>query len=152
MATRKRAKHSMPLIVEPHPPEYEGYPVITLIQFRQQHILTIVDNSDDKTIDAYVLDQCGPARVDEEEIITLAQHWYDNNKELYPISIEFSRNGVSSATSKIYRSFSTEFVSRVIGPLPKFEMSEPISIKRRRRKPINKNVEIKHSNVIKAFD
>jgi len=139
--TKKRTK-PVPLVVEPHPADYSGYPFITLIQYRNQHFLTIVDNSDNESINAFVLDLCGPERVDEEMIINVANEWYRLNKDRYPISFEFSKRNISSETSKLYRTYNVEFISRVIGPLPCFPMNNIKSIKRRRRKPIPAGVEI----------
>ena len=132
----------VPLIVEPHPDDYNGYPFITLIQYRKQHVLTIVDNADDKNIGVFVLDLCGPAQVNEERVIEVAALWWSEKRSRYPISFEFSRVGLSTDTSRIHRSFNIEFVTRVIGPLPRFEMDDVHSIKRRKRKPLPTGVEI----------
>jgi len=138
---KKRTRgNPIPLIVEEHPVEYEGYPFITLIQYRKEHYLTIVDNTTPKTIKSYVLDYCGPSNVEEDTIIEVAAYWWDNNREQYPLSFEFSKLGATGKVSGIYRSFNIEYVTRVIGPLPKFEMQETHSIKRRKRKPMPKGV------------
>jgi len=145
MPQKKRVRgNPSPLIVEDHPAAYleTGYPFITLIQHRDQHLLSIVDNADEKTIKAFVLDLCGPERVDEEKVISVASTWYYVHKQRYPLSIEFSRLGMTPQTSKIYRTYNTEFVTRVIGPLPKYEMQEVSNIRRRRRKPLPPGVEI----------
>lgn len=147
MATKKKARtNAVPLIVEEHPKEYVGYPFITLIQYtaghKRSHVLSIVDNSDDQSIKSYVLDLCGPERVDEQKIIDIAGSWYKNNRTNHPLSIEFSRKGFTSEAGRIYRTFNVEFVTRVIGPLPRFEMSETIKIKRRKRKPVPTGVEV----------
>lgn len=139
---------SAPLIVEPHPHDYSGFPFITLIQYRKAPMLVIVDNADNEVIRAYVLDMCGPERVDEEAIISAAAQWYLTNRGNFPISIEFSRRGMTPMTSRIYKALNVEFVSRIIGPVPKYPMGAVKSIKRRRRKPISASVEI--SNVISA--
>lgn len=131
-----------PLIIEPHPKDYSGYPFITLIQYRQQHILAIVDNADNDAIKAFVLDLCGPERVDEELVISVASDWYEQSRTKYPLSFEFSKRGLSDHMTKIYKSFNIEFISRVIGPMPKFEMNKVISTKRRRRKSIPAGVRI----------
>lgn len=143
-------KTPAPLIVEPHPKDYSGFPFITLIQYRKAPMLAIVDNADDGAIRAYVLDMCGPERVDEETLINVAADWYVNGRATHPISVEFSRRGMTPVTSKIYRALSIEFVSRIIGPAPKYPMSSVKSIKRRRRKPISTGVEICTTNVISA--
>lgn len=139
---------SIPLIVEPHPKDYSGFPFITLIQYRKHPMLTIVDNATDGTIRAFVLDLCGPERVDEELVIRAAAEWYTNSRNAIPISVEFSRLGIAGATSKIYRSLNLEFVSRVIGPVPRYPMSTVKSIKRRRRKPISPTIEVEADNII----
>ena len=141
------SKSVAPLIVEPHPKDYSGFPFITLIQYRKQPMLTIVDNATDDIIRAFVLDLCGPERVNEELIIQVAAEWYINNRENFPISIEFSKLGISPHTSKIYRSLNVEFVSRVIGPVPKYPMSNVKSVKRRRRKPISSTITTNNSIV-----
>ncbi len=147
--TRSKRGNPHPLIVEPHPVDYQGYPFITLIQYRKEHSLTIVDNADDKVIKLYVLDMCGPSQVNEELLVTVAHDWYTSGEyERCPVSIAFSRAGVASEAMKIYRSFNLDFVTRVIGPLPKFEMKKGRSIKRRRRKPIPQGVELIKNKVI----
>lgn len=136
MAARKP---TIPLVIEPHPDDYNGYPFITLIQYRKQPLLAIVDNATSEYIHAFVLDVCGPEGVDEEDVIETAIEWYKEGSSTHPISIEFSRRGMTKDTSRIYRSLNVEFISRVIGPVPLYEMSEVKSIKRRRRKPIPAN-------------
>lgn len=140
-------KAAVPLIIEPHPRDYSGLPFITLIQYRKQPMLTIVDNADDEVIRAYVLDLCGPEHVDEEKLIHAAIEWYNESRQDYPLSIEFSRRGMTPLTTKVYRALNVEFVSRVIGPVPKYPMTTVKSIKRRRRKGVPSGVEV---NVISA--
>jgi len=143
MTTGKRTRGTpVPLVIEDHPNGYDGYPFLTLLQYRKQHNVTIIDNSDDRVIKAYVLDRCGPEGVNEEQIIEIAAHWYETNRKVFPISIEFSRQGFSHETSRIYHTFNIEFITRIIGPLPRFEMCEVHSIKRRRRKPVSSTIQI----------
>lgn len=148
MTVKKKTRAGyVPLIVESHPSEYNGYPFITLIQYRKTHVLSIVDNSNDQSIKLYVLDLCGPEHVKEENIIEIAAGWYETARNEHPISVEFSKRGITGEAGKIYRTFNTEFVTRVIGPLPRFEMNEITRIKRRKRKPIPANIEI-HRKVV----
>ena len=152
MTTKKRVRgNPLPLIVENHPEDYDGYPFITLIQYRDQHLLGIIDNITDKMIKAYILDFCGPTEVDEERVINIASEWYTNSRERYPLSFEFSKRGMSDEVKAIYRSYAVGFVTRVIGPLPRFEMGEVKSVKRRRRKPISSNIEV-HNHKILIMD
>lgn len=135
-------KIAAPLVVEPYPKDYSGLPFLTLIQFRKQPMLVIVDNVDDQVIKAYVLDLCGPEHVNEEKVISAAQEWFEADSVNFPVSIEFSRRGMTDETSRIYRTFDVEFVSRVIGPAPEFPMGIIKSVKRRRRKAVPPGVEV----------
>lgn len=143
-SSTKKRQQTPQLIIESHPKEYKGYPFITLIMYRKQHLLMILDNSCGNKITGYVLDYCGAENVDEEKLILLAADWYEKSKLLYPLSIEISKRGLTSNFSKIYRTFNVEYISRVIGPMPHFPMGTTAikSVKRRRKKTIQPVVEI----------
>lgn len=129
------------LIIEPHPEGYTGLPFITLIQYRKEPILVIVDNVWDGAVQAYVLDLCGPEQVNETLLLEAAVDWYGSGgpRPVVPFSIALSRDGVSTLASKVYRSLRLDFITRVIGPLPTYDMSEATSIKRRKRRLMNQD-------------
>lgn len=139
--TLKTSKHTS-LIVESHPEEYEGYPFITLIKYRHNVLLTIVDNVTEEHIKAFVIDYCGSENVNEEEFIEAVRQWHDETPRTVPISIEFSKQNIMQKFSKIYRTLNVEFVSRVIGPVCKYDMNTTLSVRRKRRKPLPIGVEI----------
>ena len=142
-AEPRAKKTSSPLIIEPHPADYMGFPFITLVQYRNQSILAIIDNVNDDTMHVFALDMCGPSNVSEEAVIATAAEWYQTNRHNFPVSIEFSLRGLTQQTSKIYRALNVEFISRVIGPMPKYPMATTKSIKRRRRKALPREIEIR---------
>ena len=148
ITTPRSKKTIIPLIIEPHPRDYNGLPFITLIQYLKLPMLVVVDNMNEDSIKAYVLDLCGPEGINEELVLSAVSVWYETNRHKYPLSIEFSRLGLVNQTSKIYRSLNVEFVSRIIGPIFKYPMGEIRSIKRRRRKPIPEGIEIVSDNNI----
>lgn len=133
-ATINPRQQNVPLIIESHPTGFTGYPFVSLIQYRQEKILAIVDNINPSEVKAYALDLCGPAGVEEEIVITTAMDWYQLQRDNYPLSIEFARKGLVETVSKIYRSYATEFITRIIGPVPHFPMSDTISSKRKRKR------------------
>lgn len=146
MATRKRTKQTTPLIVEDHPDDYTGFPFITLLQFNQDNVLCIVDTANDKMVKAYVLDLCACNGIDEEQILSVAKQWYETSRDKYPLSIAFAKLQMSSGIKAIYRNYNIEYITRVIGPLPKFDMKEKVQIRRRRKKTLPNNVELKIYN------
>jgi len=140
-AKNQQDKKQSEVIIEPHPVGYDGFPFITLVQYRKSPMLVIVDNIDDSIMRTFLLDLCGPEGVDEEMIISVAEQWYNVNRSLFPISVEFSKRGLTHITSKIYKALNVEFISRIIGPAPKYPMVNVKSVKRRRRKVISPNME-----------
>lgn len=128
----KKRKPKTPLIIENHPPNYEGYPFITLIQYRQEHLLTIIDNVLTKEIRCFVLDLCNASNINEELIINIANHWFENNSKKYPLSFEFSKQNMIELISPIYKKFNINYISRVIGPLFTFPMNNSSKIKRKK--------------------
>lgn len=135
MSTRKP---KCSLLIESHPRDYAGYPFITLIQYQDQTLLTIVDNMDDTKIMAYVLDFCGPENIDEQMIIAVAKEWFDKNRDTYPISIEFAKHDLIADSSRLYRIMNINFVTRFIGPANKYTINQCQTVKRRKRKPFPK--------------
>lgn len=144
-------KSPVPLIIEQHPADYIGFPFITLIQYRKQPMLAIVDNIKDDVMFVFCLDLCEPSRVDEELLISAASDWYSNSRSKFPVSVAFSQQGLTPHTSRIYRALNVEFISRIIGPVPKYSMSTTKSIKRRRRKALPSGVEVHKSDTILLF-
>lgn len=131
-----------PLVIEPFPENYTGYKFITLIRYNDQNTLNIVDNVINNMVITYTLDLCGPENVNEELIIDTAYNWFENSKDLYPISIEFSKNGLAAETSKIVRCFPIDYISRVIGPLPEYKMAGVYKIRKRKKREISKSIQI----------
>lgn len=144
VSRRNRKANHIPLIVEPHPSDYDGYPFITLIQYREKHILTVIDNATEKEIGAFVLDLCSPEGIDEELTITIIADWYEQHARRYPLSIAFSKLGMSGIMKQIYRTYPIDYVARVIGPLPRFNMTEIDTVRRRRKKNVPNGVEIRN--------
>lgn len=125
---------STPLIIEPHPVDYTGLPFLTLIEYRKQRLLAIVDNISTDAVRAYILDLCGPEGVNEHLVIAAADEWYYARRSIYPLSIDLARRNLASACSKILRSLNTEFITRLIGPAFYYNMDEVKNVKKRRRK------------------
>ena len=142
MSRRNRKANYIPLIIESHPDDYDGYPFITLLQYRDKHNLTIIDNATNKEIYAYVLDLCTPVGLDEKEVVEVAAEWHDASSQKYPLSIEFSKRNISGRMSQIFRSYNIDFVTRIIGPLPKFNVTDVISTKKRRKRPVPAGVQV----------
>jgi len=149
ITTDQVVKRLFPFIIQNYPSEYTGYPFLTVIQYKNQHIISIIDNVNKKTLKAFVLDLCGPENVDEELVINIASYWYEFEKGGYPLSIEFSKRGLANITSKIMKTYTIDSISRVMGPLYVYPTDNVVKIKRRKRREIPVGVEIKRLSVVK---
>jgi hypothetical protein len=129
-----------PLVKESHPSSYIGYPFITLLVYGEEKVLTIIDNHNKHTINAFVLDQCEIEGIDESLVIKIVSQWYYNDQS-YPISIEFAKYPELNI-NKIYKSFNINYVKRIIGPLPEYNMEFTKKIKRKKRKISDTNMEV----------
>lgn len=131
-----------PLVVEPHPDDYAGYDFITLVRFNDETYLSVIDNVSKKYIYGYVIDMCGPEQFEESKLIQIAYEWYSTNGDRYPISVELSKRGLIHRAETILRAFPLDYVTRVIGPLPHFNMSGPTKVRKRKKKVIPKAIQI----------
>jgi hypothetical protein len=130
------------LIRENHPASYKGYEFITLIKFNGETYLNIVDNVVNNNIVSYVIDLCEAMSVDEIELVGIANEWYHNSKDKHPLSIEISKRGLSQKYNSIQRCFPIDYITRVIGPIFTFNMGPPKKVKRKKRKVVQKHIEI----------
>ena len=136
-------KRSFPFIIQNHPAEYTGYPFLSVIQYKNNHIISIIDNVNKKTVKAFALDLCGPEGVSEELVINIASYWYEFERNRYPLSIEFSKRGLANITAKIMKTYSIDSISRIMGPLYIYPTDNVIKIKRRKRREIPTAVDVK---------
>ena len=134
-----------PLIVESHNDNYTGYPFITLLVYGEENNLVIIDNYNKHHIYAYVLDYCNIEHVNEELIIKTAYNWY-TSKDQYPISVEFSKCNLSEA-QLIYKVFNINYVKRIIGPLPKYNMDIIKKTKRKKRKILDTQMKVDYKTL-----
>lgn len=135
-------KNVIPLVIEQHPKSYTGLPFLTFIKYKNDDFLTIVDNSTAKMIRAYVLDLCNASDVNQERILETAQYWYDTCRDEIPVSFIFSRQKLTSDTNRVLQTFNLDYVTRIIGPVPKFQMDVVKSVRRRKKKPLPPNIVI----------
>lgn len=133
----------LPLLVEDHPKLYSGFPFLTFIQFRTEHVLAVVDNVHDNQIQCYVLDYCGPEGIDEMKFMEVVDNWHKNERDLYPLSIALSRAHLETHFNKIHRTYHLEFITRIVGPLYTYPIDEVKVTRRRRRKPIPASIKVR---------
>lgn len=115
---------------------------LTLIEYKRETYLTIIDNITESEILALVLDYAQQENVDVRMLLSACNQWYYGNSEKLPLTVHFARNGLTRTISPLMKTFDVNYVSRIVGRPFVFNM-EPKKIKRRRIVPVPETVEIK---------
>lgn len=126
------------LVSESHPVNYKGYPYLTAVHTKDGTSVVVIDNVVEKQMKMYVLDLANPNNLDLERILEVINHWYVNNSQNYPLSIEFSRLGMSGDTEKLLHTINTDAILRLVGPVFRFEIGKNSTnpIKRRKKQSV----------------
>ena len=122
-----------PLIVESFE-DTSNYTFLTLIEFKKQRYLTIVENVVGDEIHAYVLDRLEAEGIDPDWFLAIATRWFYGASERYPLSFEFAKQGQQEVVRKVLKTYNINSTARVVGKL--FSYQQPVKPKVRRRKPI----------------
>lgn len=134
MSKLKLDTDGVPLIIEDHPKQYKGFPFITYIQFHNSNVLAIVDNVHQKQLQCYVLDLCQPLEIDEKLLIEATANWYNSSSHRLPLSVYLNQIGLGEAVAKVYRTYNIEFITRIVGPLFTYPITEVVVTRRKKRK------------------
>lgn len=136
-------KKKIPKLVVEHAENQGNYYYLSVIMYRNENYLVIVDNITDDNIGAYVLDFAQQEGLDLRNLISLITTWFYKASFHYPLSFEFSRLGIANSMNKIYKNFELSHVTRLIGNDFKFNLFTAPKIRRRRVNMIPAGVEIK---------
>lgn len=129
-----KRKKMLPLIIEPYPENYDSFRFISLIKYIDSVTLNIIDNIVDDNLYTYVLDLCVAENVDQSRVLSIANSWYENGLyKNYPISVEFSRLGVTTETNRILKIYNVDYISRIIGMANKYPLFSQNTLKKKRK-------------------
>lgn len=135
-------KNAPPLVLE-EIQDRANYLYLTLIEYKKEKYLTIIDNISGSDISAFVLDVAAAEDVDLAWFLSIANIWYYKSSEKYPLSFEFAKLGVKNSVTPILRTFNIDYVSRMIGKIFVYDIDSKPKIKRKRVNLIPSSVEIK---------
>ena len=121
---------------------------LTVLEYRRQNYLAIIDNVTSEEVGAYVLDFAQQERLDLRQLLSAITLWFYRGSGKYPLSFEFSRLGMTPMTNLIYKTFELPHVTRLIGNDFRFDLETPPKIRRRRVSliPAGTEVRLKRSN------
>lgn len=135
-----------------------NYLYLTMIEYKKERYLTIIDNIQGSDIKAFVLDHASAEGMDVQHILSIANLWYYRSSERYPLSFEFAKLGIKDQVAPILRTFNLDHVTRMIGKIFVYDIDAKPKVKRKRANQIPGSVEIKlkknrqESSIFKSGD
>ena len=132
-----------PLIIE-HFADTSNLCFISLIEYKRENYLSVIDNITDTELNAFILSHAKPEVIEAEDFLRFAVRWFYKSSGKYPLSFEFARLGLSNKIQPLYKTFDLGYVSRVVGkPFIFDNLNASTKIKRRRVVQVPEYVEIK---------
>jgi len=137
------SKKRIPSLVVERAEDQGNYFFLSVLEFRRENYLVIIDNITEEGIGAYVLDFAQQEGLDLKQLISVITTWFYRASYRYPLSFEFSRLGMAHHTNRIHKNFELAHVTRLIGNDFKYDLMAPPKIRRRRVSMIPAGVEVK---------
>jgi hypothetical protein len=105
---------------------------LSVLQYRKEHHLVVVDNITSDNVSAYVLDKATQEGIDVKQLLTVITRWFYESSHRYPLSLEFSKLGMTHATNRILKNFELSHVTRIVGQDFQYDLQAAPKIRRRR--------------------
>ena len=105
---------------------------LSVLEYRSQQFIGVVNNIDDVEVGMYVLDFAEPEKVDVRTLFSAITLWFYKSSSIHPLSVEFSKLGLTPITDKIFRTFELAHVTRLVGNGFQFDVSAKPKVRRRR--------------------
>lgn len=106
----------------------------SVIEYKRQSYLCIIDNITPSEVSAYVLDFIEQQNIPVDSFLSTVTRWFYESSELHPLSVELTKLGVKAKMSTIYRTFDISFISRIVGQAFLYQSGSDTSNKIRRRR------------------
>ena len=106
-----------------HPSDYTGYPFMSLIVYRKQMLLCVIECTKTHRLRAYVVDF----------FTELAVDWYENHQDI-PISIYITQKGHAAEFSEALVDMVYSEIERIIGPVFSYDFCFKTRTKKKQRK------------------
>ena len=137
------AKKKIPSLIVEYASDNGNLYFLSVLEYRRENYLVIIDNISSEEIGAYVLDYAQQEKLDLRQLLSLVTYWFYRGSSRYPLSFEFSRLGITAATNRIYKTFELAHVTRLIGVDFRFDFESPPKVRRRRVNLIPAGTEIR---------
>lgn len=116
---------------------------LSLIEYKRECYLCVIDNITDEGINAFVLDYAEQENVKIATFLSIVTEWFYKSSDKYPLSVEFAKKNLTEQIAPIYKTFDSAYVSRIIGHAFSYVRLQENKVKRRRVIPIPEGIPIK---------
>jgi hypothetical protein len=137
------AKKKVPSLIVEFASDSGNLHYLSVLEYRRENYLVVVDNISDEDVGAYVLDFAQQEKLDTKSLMSIITYWFYRGSHRYPLSFEFSRLGISNQTNRIYKTFELPHVTRLIGNDFKYNLTEQPKVRRRRANMIPAGTEVR---------
>ena len=117
--------------------------VLSLLEYKRETYLCVIDNINSQEIGAYVLDYAEQEGLSISSFLSVVIKWFYAKSEKHPLSVELSKHGLANSVAPIYKTFETSGVSRIVGHAFSYENMTKTRIRRRKVVPIQEGIAIK---------
>lgn len=137
------AKKKVPSLIVEFASDSGNLYYLSVLEYRRQNYLCIVDNISSEEVGAYVLDFAQQEKLDLKQLMSIITYWFYRGSTQYPLSFEFSRLGITPATNRIYKTFELAHVTRLIGHDFRYDFESAPKVRRRRVSLIPAGTEVR---------
>lgn len=136
-------KRKIPGLVIERAEDQGNHYFLSVLEYRNENYLVVVDNITNEELGAYVLDFAQQEGMSLKDLMSVITLWFYRGSFDYPLSFEFSKMGMAPMTNRIYKNFELGHVTRLIGKDFQFDLLSPPKVRRRRVSKIPAGFEIK---------
>jgi hypothetical protein len=116
---------------------------LSLLEYKRENYLCIIDNMMPSEIGAYVLDYADQENIPLQEFLSIVTKWFYSKSESRPLSVEIANYGLTEQLAPLYRTFDSTYVTRIVGNAFTYDGMNKSKVRRRRVVPIPEGIAIK---------
>lgn len=115
---------------------------MSLIEYKREEYICVIDNIKSSEIDAYVLDFADQHDIDVQNFLQVVTRWFYAKSDTHPLSVEIAKHGLTEWAAPIFRTFDSTYVSRIVGHGFAYDAMAKAKVRRRRVVPLPEGIEV----------
>ena len=104
------AKKKIPPLVIENVKDRANLYYMSLIEYKRESYLAIIDNITTDEISAFILDFAHQEKVNMQNFLSIVNHWFYKSAHKHPLSFEIAKLGLTAQLSPLYKSFDINYL------------------------------------------